>query len=119
MKSHELVERYLDAWNLTDETHRRLALANLCTENCQYTDPLADVSGPGGLDTVIAGAQRQLPGFRFSLAGSVDAHHDQARFTWHAAPAGASEPVVVGTDVVVFENGRIRSVLGFLDKVPG
>jgi pSer/pThr/pTyr-binding forkhead associated (FHA) protein len=31
----------------------------------------------------------------------------------------ASEPVVIGTDVFVLESGRIRSVLGFLDKVPG
>ncbi|MDF3069482.1 MAG: putative isomerase [Polyangiaceae bacterium] len=119
MKTQELVERYLDAWNLTDATHRRLALANLCTEDCQYTDPLADVRGPAGLDSVIAGARQQLPGFRFVLAGTVDAHHGQARFTWHAAPEGVSEPVVVGTDVIVVENGRIRTVLGFLDKVPG
>ncbi len=119
MNTQDLVERYLNAWNLTDATHRRLALANSCTEDCQYTDPLADVRGLAALDAVIAGAREQLPGFRFVLAGAVDAHHRQARFSWHAAPDGASEPVVVGTDIVVFENGRIRSVFGFLDKVPG
>lgn len=119
MKAEEIVVRYLDAWNLSDETHRRVALANLCSDDCRYTDPLADATGPAGLDAVIAGARAQLPGFRFSLAGKVDAHHDQARFSWHAMPPGASEPIVVGTDVLVLKDGRICTVLGFLDKVPG
>jgi len=119
MKTRQLIERYLDAWNVTDEAQRRSVLADVCTADCQYTDPLADVRGVAGLDAVIAAAQAQLPGFRFALAGPVDSHHEQARFTWHAAPAGASEPVVIGTDVFILESGRIRSVLGFLDKVPG
>jgi hypothetical protein len=42
-----------------------------------------------------------------------------ARFRWGLAPEGAGEPVVIGFDVaVVAEDGRLRSVLGFLDKVP-
>jgi hypothetical protein len=119
MKTRELIERYLDAWNVTDPQQRRSALADVCTEDCQYTDPIADIRGPAGVYAVIAAAQAQLPSFRFRLAGPVDSHHEQARFTWHAAPPGASEPVVIGTDVIVVESGRIRSVLGFLDKVPG
>jgi hypothetical protein len=48
----------------------------------------------------------------------VDANHHQARFTWHLGPA-SGEPVVIGFDVVVLDrDGRIRSVHGFLDKVP-
>jgi hypothetical protein len=54
----------------------------------------------------------------FTLGGPADAHHNQARFTWHLGPAGG-EPVVIGFDVVVLsEDGRIASVHGFLDKVP-
>ena len=62
--------------------------------------------------------QGQFPGFVFTPAGPVDAHHQQARFTWGLGPAGA-EPVVVGFDVAVTgDDGRITTVLGFLDKVP-
>ena len=40
------------------------------------------------------------------------------RFTWGLGPADA-EPLVVGFDVVVLDDeGRIDTVLGFLDKVP-
>lgn len=113
------VNKYLDAWNETDATRRRVALAALFTEDCQYTDPLANVSGPAALDRLIAGVQQQLPGFKFSLASPVDSHHEQARFTWQAAPEGAAEPVIVGFDVVLLASGRIRSVYGFLDQVPG
>ena len=114
----QTVTKYLNAWNETDATRRRVALAALFSEDCEYTDPLARVSGPAALDQLIAGVQQQLAGFKFSLAGKVDSHHDQARFTWQAAPEGAAEPVVVGFDVILLRSGRIRSVYGFLDKVP-
>jgi len=54
----------------------------------------------------------------FTLLGPVDAHHRQARFTWGLGPAGA-EPLVIGFDVAAAaEDGRLQTVLGFLDKVP-
>jgi hypothetical protein len=112
------VVKYLEAWNETDATRRRVAISTLFTEDCQYVDPLAAVSGQAALASLIGQVQGQFPGLRFSLAGKVDTHHDQARFTWHAAPVGASEPVVVGFDVVLLDGGRIRSVYGFLDRVP-
>lgn len=117
--AHRIVEKYLETWNETDVTRRRVAVAALFTEDCKYTDPLAAVVGPAAIEQLIAGVQKQLPGFKFSLAGNVDAHHDQARFTWHAAPEGAGEPVVVGFDVMQLSADRIQSVFGFLDKVPG
>lgn len=113
------VERYLTAWNETDATARRALLDDLTTPDVRYTDPLAAVAGRGAVDALIAGAQQQFPGLVFTPGGPVDAHHDQARFTWHLGPPGA-EPVVVGFDVIELDAaGRIRTVLGFLDKVPG
>ena len=75
--------------------------------------------GREAIDATIAAAQAQFPGFSFTLLGPVDSHHRQARFTWGLAPDGA-EPVVIGFDVAVAAaDGRLTSVLGFLDKVPG
>jgi hypothetical protein len=54
----------------------------------------------------------------FRLAGPVDAHHDQLRFSWELGPAGQEAPIV-GFDVaIVDDDGRITTVLGFLDRVP-
>jgi hypothetical protein len=116
--AERVVSKYLSAWNETDATRRRVALAALFTEDCRYVDPLAAVAGVTALDELVASVQKQLPGFEFRLLGKVDAHHEQARFTWQAAPAGATEAVVVGFDVMLLDGGRIQSVFGFLDQVP-
>ncbi|HEU4411857.1 MAG TPA: nuclear transport factor 2 family protein [Polyangiaceae bacterium] len=119
MTIEAIVTNYLNAWNETDAARRRAALEALCTADCHYADPLAVVNGRDELDALIAAVQRQFPGLTFSLAGAVDRHHAQARFTWHAAPPGAAEPAAVGFDVVLLDGDRIRSVYGFLDKAPG
>ncbi|GAA0953314.1 nuclear transport factor 2 family protein [Nonomuraea longicatena] len=114
-----LIDRYVAAWNETDAEARAKAVAELWTEDATYTDPLAAVTGHESIAAVIAGAQDMFPGCVFTAGEVFDAHHDIARFTWHLAPSGAAEPLVVGFDVVeLAEDGRIRKVLGFLDKVP-
>lgn len=113
------VERYISLWNETDADARAKGIAEVFTADATYTDPLADVSGHAGLDAVIAGAQNQFPGFTFKLLSSVDSNHHIARFSWELLPPGATESVVIGSDVAVFdESGKIRGVYGFLDKVP-
>lgn len=87
--------------------------------DAEYTDPLAQARGRGEIDATIGAVQQQFPGLVFSLAGPVDPHHQQARFSWGLGPEGA-EPLVIGFDVAVTdEDDKIRTVFGFLDKVPG
>ncbi len=114
----EIVQRYIASWNETDPERRRKLVGELWADQASYIDPLAEAHGQDEIDAVIAAAQAQFPGFVFTLNGPVDGHHQQARFTWDLGPADA-EPVVSGFDVAVMtEDGRLRIVLGFLDKVP-
>jgi ketosteroid isomerase-like protein len=114
-----LIDRYLACWNETDVDARRALLDERWTAEATYVDPMAEVQGRDQLDATIAAVHAQFPGFVFTPSGPVDAHHNVARFTWGLGPDGA-EPVVVGFDVVVTdEDGRIASVNGFLDRVPG
>ncbi|MCT9930006.1 nuclear transport factor 2 family protein [Planotetraspora sp. A-T 1434] len=113
----ELIKKYIETWNVTDAAERRRLIGEVWAEDGAYTDPLADVAGRDQIDAVIAAVQEQFPGLVFTLGGEVDAHHDIARFSWHLGPEGA-EPLVVGFDVAVLENGRVKRVLGFLDRVP-
>ncbi|WP_157187269.1 hypothetical protein [Nocardia vinacea] len=62
-------------------------------------------------DLSVAAAQTQFAGLRFSLAGEVDSHHNIAHSTWHLGHPGA-DPLAIGFDVAVIENGRIAKVLG-------
>jgi SnoaL-like domain len=112
-----IVQNYLEAFNETDEERRVALLQALYTPDSTYTDPHVDLRGPAQIAEFIAQTQERFPGYTFALHGSVDAHHDQARFQWQAGPA--EEPSrYVGFDVIVADDGRILSVYGFLDAAP-
>ncbi len=120
MNPTELVERYIDTWNETDVATRHNAVSRLWAEDAHYVDPMVDVSGRDGISDLIGAVQQQVPGHVFRLAGGIDAHHNIVRFSWELVPAAGGESLAVGFDVAVTaEDGRIGSVLGFLDKAPG
>jgi SnoaL-like domain len=114
----EMAKRYIDTWNQTDPAVRRAAIDQLYSEDARYVDPVVLAEGRDAIDATIAAVQAQFPGFVFRLAGPVDGHHDQARFGWELGPVGEPAPIV-GFDVAVTDSaGRVKTVLGFLDKVP-
>lgn len=116
-----LAQSYLDVWNETDAELRALRLLTVFRDDVGYVDPLAQVHGADALFAVIGALQQQFPGWVFRLAGPVDGHHGRLRFTWALGPEAAPEDApVVGFDVAVLaDDGRIASVHGFLDRVPG
>jgi hypothetical protein len=110
--------RYIDTWNETDPARRRMAVASLWATDGRYVDPLANVEGHDQIDATIAAVQAQFPSFRFRLAGPVDGHGHQCRFTWELGPDEAHAPVAGFDVVVVNPDGNIQTVFGFLDRVP-
>ncbi|MFF0232165.1 nuclear transport factor 2 family protein [Micromonospora sp. NPDC005252] len=113
-----LAERYIAIWNETDLARRRTQIADVWAPDARYVDPLTVAEGREAIDATIAAVQGQFPGMTFRLAGPVDGHHDQVRFTWELGPDGVEAPVV-GFDVAVLDgNGQLSQVLGFLDRVP-
>ncbi|MFG3281930.1 nuclear transport factor 2 family protein [Streptomyces sp. NPDC048111] len=113
------VARYFEAWNAESADDIAKAVAAAWTEDGTYTDPLADVAGHEGVAAVIAGAHAQFPGFAFRPLGAIDGHHDIVRFGWELVSVADGSAPVVGFDVIALsEDGRIRSVAGFLDRVP-
>jgi hypothetical protein len=115
---NDIAERYIAAWNETDAGARGKLLKELWSDDAHYVDPLVVAEGRDAIDATIGAVHGQFPGFVFRLAGPVDGHHAQLRFTWELGPESAEAPVA-GFDVAtVNEDGRIQSVLGFLDRVP-
>jgi SnoaL-like domain len=121
MDAAKLVESYLDTWNETDPDARRSAVASVWAEDARYVDPLTSVSGHDQISDLIGGVQQQAPGHVFRLVDDrVDSHHNVVRFSWELVPASGGESLAIGFDVAVTEeDGRIGSVVGFLDKAPG
>lgn len=114
----EIAERYIAAWNETDDAGRRKLVASTWTETGTYVDPMMSGAGQDGIDAMIRAAQSQFPGLRFRLDGKVDAHHDRLRFSWALGPDGGA-PVAKGTDfAVVGSDARLQSVTGFIDQMP-
>ena len=118
---NDLAARYIATWNESDDAARRAALEQLWAPDGSYVDPVASATGPEQINAMIAAVRSQFPGFEFRLAGPVDGHHEQCRFTWElASPSQADgEAPVVGFDVALAgDDDRLRAVLGFLDRVP-
>ncbi|GHE57467.1 isomerase [Streptomyces spiralis] len=111
--------RYLGAWNAKGAEALGKAVAAAWAPDGSYTDPLADVSGHEQITGLITAAQQQFPGFVFRLTGTVDGHHDTARFAWELVSEVDGSAPVAGFDVITLDGeDRIRTVLGFLDRVP-
>lgn len=113
-----IAQDYIAVWNATDADARRAGLETGWSPEARYVDPLVDATGHDQISTAMASAAESFPGFTFRLTGKVDGHHDQFRFEWEYGPDGVEAPVA-GFDVVELDpDGRVRSVLGFLDRVP-
>ncbi len=118
MTFHDLAERYITIWNETDPARRRGDIDALWAKDARYVDPLGVAEGRDAIDAMIAAVQGRFPGLTFRLSGPVDGHHNQVRFSWELGPEGAEAPIA-GFDVAVTDDdGRLREVLGFLDRVP-
>lgn len=113
-----IATRYIESWNERDQMVRHASLERLWSSDGHYSDPLADVYGIDDIDAMIAAIQDQFPSFQFRLVGSVDGHGLQCRFAWELGPEGEDAPVA-GFDVAVLApDGKVQTVLGFLDRVP-
>ena len=115
---HDIVDRYIQSWNETDPLRRRALIEELYTEHAVYTDPMIQAKGWEAIDATIVAVQAMFPNHTFRIGSPVDAHHDMARFHWHLDAPSGGEPLVIGFDVATLDQGRIRQVFGFLDKVP-
>jgi hypothetical protein len=117
--ANEVVVRYLAAWNEPEARKRRELVAKAWTEDGTYVDAARDGKGHDSLDAMIATAQGHFPGYRLRLASGIEAHHDYLRFSWVAGGTAEAPLYIKGTDfVVVASDGRIKSVVGFVDAAP-
>jgi hypothetical protein len=117
MNPDAIANQYIAAWNETDPERRRALIAESWTEDAVYVDPVMGGRGRAEVDALMAGVHQRFPGFRFALIGKPDGFGDKVRFSWALGPEGA-EPPIKGTDFVQLEDGRLKSVTGFLDQVP-
>lgn len=110
---HELVRRYVEAWNDPDPGRRHAQLSSLYAEDSSIVTTQGGASV--GLDAVIdhIGAvfdQFIEPGrYRFATGGAV-AHHEGALFRWEMRNAVTDELADAGVNFFrLSSDGRIAS----------
>ena len=108
MTTSDLINGYLAIWNERDAAARETLMKAVLTEDAGYCDPdYAGLRGHAELSDAIGRAQQTFGDLRFTLDSVIGEHHDRALFTWRLGT------VASGYDVVEFDSGRIRSVVGF------
>lgn len=115
--AQEIANNYIATWNAADAASRDALLASHWAGDATYHDPLMTATNADEIAGLVGAVQDRFPGFRFSLTRTPDGHGDFVRFSWGLGPNGA-DPAIEGSDVIMLENGRIKHVVGFLDKVP-
>ena len=112
-----IADRYIAVWNETDPARRDALLTENWNADATYVDPLMSGEGRQEIGALIGAVHARFPGFRFTLAGAADGYGDKVRFSWALGP-DAEPDMIRGTDFAVIDNGRLRSVTGFIDKAP-
>ncbi|UGV28680.1 nuclear transport factor 2 family protein [Rhodopseudomonas boonkerdii] len=109
---------YIALWNERDVEKRATMLASRWTEDAVYVDPLSKAKGLAEMDALVASVQGKFPrDFKFALRGSPNGFGEYLRFSWSLGPARQSASIE-GTDFATLERSKIKSVTGFLDKIP-
>jgi len=113
----QVAAQYIAMWNETDPGRRDDLLASHWASDASYVDPMMSAAGPVQISAMVGGLHQRYPGFRFQLKGQPDAHAGNLRFSWTLGPAAAPD-MIEGTDFAQLDGGRLKFVVGFLDKVP-
>jgi hypothetical protein len=113
-----VIDAYVATWNETDPARRRAGIAEAWAEAGSYRDPLMKSDGHAGVDAMLAGVQSKFPGFVLKRTSKIDTHNGAVRFSWSLGPA-AGPSIVEGVDFCALaSDGRLASVVGFIDKMP-
>ena len=96
-----------------DAIRRGRAIAELFTVDCVFLGPDGRHVGHAALDAAVATLQARFPAFVFSEL-SVQALPESGRLHWGFGPP-AAPPRVTGLDVILVRDGKIATLLTFLD----
>lgn len=111
----ELLERMVqDVFNEPDPQRRAAVIAELFTEDVEFTDPERTVRGRDDLAAAVTGLLAQGPGLVFTHAAPFRGVGDLGMRSWSLGPAGG-DPVAGGLDVVLVTDGQIARLWTMLN----
>ena len=115
-KLAQLMTRSLaEVFGQPDATLRKIATAELYTEDCKIVEADDEYVGRRGVNTRAENVLGLVPGFALCPAGPAEVIGDVGFVRWRLGAPGAP-PAVTGLDVALLHGGRIRTLYCFVDR---
>lgn len=114
-EANALVNRHLQIWNQQDDAKRTALLAQTYARDFEMVDRHFIVSDYGKLNEFVNDLHRKSPGYVFTPAKPIVAHHNVVRLFWQFGPA-SNPKAVTGMDLFVVENGKVQKLYVFVDE---
>jgi hypothetical protein len=117
-KDADLMLRNLhEVFNERDAARRIGAVKSIYAKEAEFFEGEERTKGHDAISARVSALQASFPpDFTFSPTSAPARNHDLGHLTWRVGPS-AAPPVASGTDVAVFEGGRIRALYTFVDEV--
>ena len=114
-EANALVTRHLQIWNQLDDTKRNALLPQTYASDFEMVDRHFVVDNFTKLNGFVDELHRKSPGYVFTPAKPVVAHHNLIRLYWQCGPA-SNPKALTGMDLFVVENGKVQKLYIFVDE---
>jgi hypothetical protein len=106
-----------DVFGENDAARRRVAIAEIFTEDCVFYEPSGHVyRGRDEIDRVAGTLRAMHSDFRYQPIAEPEELGNAGRVKWVEGRPGEA-PAVAGTDFIIARDGRIAAVYLFFDKL--
>lgn len=111
----ELVDRYFISLNEPDDKRRRELIKQVWAEKGKFgVVPFVEGDGLTGIDEVTKGGITKFPGATVRRTSKIDGSGNYYRWNFTLSQADG-KPISSGVDFAVIVDGKLQSVIGFLD----
>ena len=114
----DLVDRYFQAWNVESDEERATLLSEAVTDDVEFADDYAVLSGRELLALHASNTRKYIPGSSIRRAGSPLICRGEALVRWETVGADGSVLFDGTNHLRVTEDGRIDRVVGFWASGP-
>src|SRR5262249_2443203 len=113
----ELINRYFDSLNETNEKRRRELTKQVWAEHGKFGTPYSEVAGRDAIEALIAGVQKRFTNSIVRRTTKIDGFGNYLRWGFTLSAADGT-PILSGVDFAIIENGKLQLVMGFFDFAP-
>ena len=115
--TEELINRYFDSLNETNEKRRRELTKQVWAEKGKFGTPYGEVAGHDAIEALIAGVQKRFRNAIVRRTTKIDGFGNYLRWGFTLSAADGT-PILSGVDFAIVEHGKLQLVMGFFDFAP-